>query len=532
MDQSFHSIVRILTYSPKRPIFKMLTLAFLASFANSQGSTLQLTVSSNFLDPVQGSVVKLVDEAGAQSTYTTGINGNTAIFPSAENKTYSLEISGGSTLAGQTLGMTRVLDIPPSPVVPGLPYISTFETTLPLLQPVYIGPSSSPQDSALVDQLGPGEYILDDCLPRLDGGTWRFGVKHDASYGFSAAAACLTDVSEIESFLAFRGITGDYSEYKFGLVIRSNSPITIGFEDPIEVEVWSPFHDFSSDVTASCLFLSDSPEPAPPGRPHTTLWGSRSRNGSAYTYIYSDLGAGDTVLLFKDGTHTHPSDIEWHYGSSINPNPIPPGAGPGQVGYLDSPVNDTVTAASNYVMPLAAPTGCTPPPPEVPECADPGSDGLGQDGCGVDSYGLESCKDLPPKKLWANAECLLPGNSATYGFSTTVHTKSGVETPGGTAATEWGFSITEVSSREYTANPNHPNGTCYMQWKVKVYCTYGYRENRHKEVQYEATATGYCFGTEVIFWRTTVTDTIPCADYRNKKKYCSEGFHEQTMCAQ
>lgn len=529
-----------------------------------QDTTLQVSVDSNFLDLVIGTAVVVSDSNGQTTTKSTGRIGSTELMPVIQGESLSILIAEGVTTEGPTLSMARALALPSTAT--GDSHHVHFNTTVPLLQSVYIGPGDPPEPGDPQPELLTGESYLTTCTPEINGGTWQFLVRNDAPYGFSAQVAVLTDNSEIQAHFAARGLTEDISDYICGIVIRSEAKVSLGFEFPLYTEVWTPFHSFAGDVTAD-LFFAPGAGVSPDDYPIAASWGSEADDGFAYLDLFGEIGAGDTIVLLKEGVQNQASSVQY-LEPTLSPDgaSLPGGSGSGGSGVtgggaIQVPDDDppqplilegplSLGASSSFSGP------CTPPEPDMPDCTDPGPVGkkkknncpiaasITLNGAGLN---LISCKKKATRLMNPkHGECLLPGNSATCGFTVTNSEKYGLQVSGGGSSAsggssgywggsgwgEWGEEESEEISRTYNADlGENETGECFMQWQIKISCKFAYMRWKNRIVSEVREATGYCFGTEVVFWRTRGRVTILCADVENIVTACKSEFSDQTKCS-
>ncbi|MEZ4447805.1 MAG: hypothetical protein R3B72_52500, partial [Polyangiaceae bacterium] len=286
-----------------------------------------------------------------------------------------------------------------------------------------------------------------------------FGAPKDAAYAFSIRAAHLPDAEVIQAYFAYRGVNIDLSPYKLGTVIRHPQGVDIDNDHPVLVEIASPDVPFSDTPRAEVFFL-----------PQDATDDSTSYVRSAYMHynqhfvsLWGRLGAGDTVILLRDGPPGQPV-----YSSTLSYT-LPDMAIPSDGGGGKSEVNsDTAlmfqqAADCNPVPPACSfpSSGCT---GTAPSCG-PGNilcpATLDSNSCSTSITERGSKKCMSPGEVWSKQKQKAKQHKFTIALKDEGGGGEYSYTHAGTSSETGGFTC-----------PDGANGVgrCYQYFECAQHC--------------------------------------------------------------
>ncbi len=504
-------------------------------------------VEDSMLNSVAGSVVEIRQGANAPSVSLTSRAGLSRYEQVDADSVAEIRIGPASTIHGDTLGITRTLLLPEQ-----TPHDHTvlFRTTQPLLQPVVVDARRYFGDR-LTSWSNPGGRVpLVPHQPDFSGGLWKLLTEENVSYTCNLKCGMLVDQEEIQAHFEFSGLDIDYSGYVAGFVIRSADEISIGLDSPLAARVLFPEHDFSTGSVVDAFFVPAGS--GAPMAPEGAVISSTTGDVDAFFAYYGTLGAGDTIVLLKAGFQGVPSEVQLAQ-RTFAPTAIPPGAVQGggsiTIGMLEREEvhEDEERIASLIAKPTTSParpnTLCTPKPPTIPDCADPGTAGIPLlDGCPIESLGLRGRKqtNIPLIPDRNGPTCKPPGGKRARSTTVTEKMKAtlNIMTPlYGVEVFSYEIEGTDTTIDEWTANPGaHGLGECFMPYQCNKTCVYGYRKTANivcivKEPVVMETVWG-----SVILWYREVDLGAHCPACASKKEpfylSCSTNFQFDAVCSQ
>ncbi len=493
---------------------------------------------------IGGALVKL-DVAGQASVVkATGLTGQTRFDTAVQNAIYTLWLPPTKMAMGETLGVVYTFSTPVAHEF-GTDYV--YSITHPVAQDLHITP-----DETLLEDLG---YVAGTqapfgaVIPEWYDGMVAVNVSPSADYSFNTQIAHLWDGEVIQAYFSYRGSSISLTPYKFGLVLRQAQAAFVGFDEPLSIEVTSPSHTFTSTPQADVFFFPRNDtglEPVAFVRGHAQL------NGKSFVEFVGDLGAGDTVVLLREGPQTMPSFIQvLENNTPVISAPGNSGGGSNSVGLLENREASDATAAVDPcgcgVSNLGGPTHGMPPkdcrvvpPAPAPEfaCSDPGAPSdwwdrfgpcewvaVGQVGCDYATLPRGPQKCMSPGKLFQRKKEKTRKHKFSVGGKSTVN--------GVTGGYEYERSETTGEIGGFTC-PAGANGVgqCFQYFLQAVTCFYKWNHPYHLFVHHyeEAAWMNPWTNTWIIGRRFTHTEVRECASPRYHVVHCYLEEETSSFC--
>jgi len=508
------------------------------SLAEAQSPvSVQIDVLDSLYHVVQDAQIDIVEEDATIHSGVTGASGSARPFALDDGQIITVDVHGGQTSAGDTLAMRRAAILPANSAASG----HVIGRSVPVLQPVYIGPSSEEPAQDALEQLGSAEHWLEEAQCRIPSDLQSFWHAPDVTYSFTVEVAALADLDDINGYFEIRGVSHDFSSYECGIVIRSDETHSIPFDEGLISRLWSYHHDFDGDVTAHSFFLPEDGPSSDAEASNMAVRGNFTLNDAAYVDVYGDIGAGDTVILVRDGAQAQLSALTIFDAWSLDaatPQPAPAG-GPGtnRVGELRES-RPSGAGEPGLIRPSASRSQEPCPPVPAPDAAS-----------GIACHGgapepVDSCSEAATE-LTTSCEHAVTERSGvleTNGMGQTLqdtyeweeaHTGEIAALPfgvGGAYSYSWNKSHSTTVGVPSGAG-EHGNGFACKLYSVFSTCRTIWLQVVNLAVVEEELVTESWHGTEIPVKRVTYTREIECGSVRFAATHCEVDSTTFPCCA-
>lgn len=443
-----------------------------SSSAGVEDHRLRVILRSDLLATVNSSKVKITQGSNSK-IYLTNAQGETPEFSVAPGVLVTMSLKQKNTPLGTCLGQKFLhqLASPPAGEI-GIEILTVLQ---PLAEAVHV-------DSTV-------QFFQQSQFH----GRWFLSPDENSSYSFPAEVGMLMTPREIYAFGEYYGISFDHSDYRLGIVFKTEDAEYVGFPG-IDIGLRLDSYGF---------------EEAPAADPYFVAFVTEDLASADYDVIpraWSDV-APETVTFRLDGT----------LGKGLNLILLRQGTPLGLASHLAVPESFPPQAANaGGTAPLTNPVNCTPcPPDEDPLCSmtlptdDAGCPASG--GCGPVT--AEDCTTTSTKIGPAVCGGATGGGTASGTFGVTVSVSGGAKVDltifGQGVEAAVGASVSTSASMTVAVGEGQGCGQCGQLFLLVTQCSKTCVV--HKKVPCLACET-HCMDT---------SETSSCLDITLDTRYCN-----------